>query len=301
MKNLIYLLLALPLLFTSCSNEDMATSEESVQVSFCAEIPQPMGTRASSTLSVDKVYCAVFENGVEITNLRQDIDIVESQSIIFAPRLIKGRTYDIVFWASKAGAYDVTDLTAITRTTGSAATESDFDAFTAHIDVFVSNDNQPKPIVLTRPLAQLNLGVTPEDWDGVASVSTFNMTPTNITISLTGKDTFNALTGLVTGDDKSISYNLSVSGSEFTIEEKTYKNIAMCYVLPDAQKENFDITFSINDQNGDAIRSNVAINTVPLQANYKTNVVVRLLTGTVTYNNITLQPEYNNTENKEIE
>lgn len=301
MKNLIYLLLALPLLFTSCSNEDMATSEESVQVSFCAEIPQPMGTRASSTLSVDKVYCAVFENGVEITNLRQDIDIVESQSIIFAPRLIKGRTYDIVFWASKAGAYDVTDLTAITRTTGSAATESDFDAFTAHINVFVSNDNQPKPIVLTRPLAQLNLGVTPEDWDGVASVSTFNMTPTNITISLTGKDTFNALTGLVTGDDKSISYNLSVSGSEFTIEEKTYKNIAMCYVLPDAQKENFDITFSINDQNGDAIRSNVVINAVPLQANYKTNVVVRLLTGTVTYNNITLQPEYNNTENKEIE
>ena len=75
----------------------------------------------------------------------------------------------------------------------------------------------------------------------------------------------------------------------------------MCYVLPDAQKENFDITFSINDQNGDAIRSNVAINAVPLQANYKTNVVVRLLTGTVTYNNITLQPEYNNTENKEIE
>lgn len=300
MKNLIYLLLALPLLFTSCSNEDMATSEESVQVSFCAEIPQPMATRASSTLSVDKVYCAVFENGVEITNLRQDIDIVESQSIIFAPRLIKGRTYDIVFWASKAGAYDVTDLTAITRTTGSVATESDFDAFTAHIDVFVSNDNQPKPIVLTRPLAQLNLGVTPEDWDGVASESTFNMTPTNITISLTGKDTFNALTGLATGDDKSISYNLSVSGSEFTIEEKTYKNIAMCYVLPDAQKENFDITFSINDQNGDAIRSNVAINAVPLQANYKTNVVGGLLIGTVTYN-ISLQSEYNNTENKEIE
>lgn len=300
MKNLIYLLLALPLLFTSCSNEDMATSEESVQVSFCAEIPQPMATRASSTLSVDKVYCAVFENGVEITNLRQDIDIVESQSIIFAPRLIKGRTYDIVFWASKAGAYDVTDLTAITRTTGSVATESDFDAFTAHIDVFVSNDNQPKPIVLTRPLAQLNLGVTPEDWDGVASESTFNMIPTNITISLTGKDTFNALTGLVTGDDKSISYDISVSGSEFTIEEKTYKNIAMCYVLPDAQKENFDITFSINDQNGDAIRSNVAINAVPLQANYKTNVVGGLLIGTVTYN-ISLQSEYNNTENKEIE
>ena len=292
--------MALPLCFTSCSNDDLATSEETVQVSFCAEIPQAMGTRASSTLSVDKVYCAVFENGVEITNLRQDIDIVESQSIIFAPRLIKGRTYEIVFWASKAGAYNVTDLTAITKATNNTATESDFDAFTAHIDVFVSNDNQSKPIVLTRPLAQLNLGVTPEDWDGVASVSTFNMTPTNITISLTGKDTFNALTGLATGEDKSISYNLPVSGSKFTVEEKSYKNIAMCYVLPDAQKENFDITYSIYDQNSKAIRSDVVINAVPLQANYKTNVVGGLLTGIVTYN-ITLQTEYNNTENQEIE
>ena len=292
--------MALPLCFTSCSNDDLATSEETVQVSFCAEIPQAMGTRASSTLSVDKVYCAVFENGVEITNLRQDIDIVESQSIIFAPRLIKGRTYEIVVWASKAGAYKVTDLTAITKATNNTATESDFDAFTAHIDVFVSNDNQSKPIVLTRPLAQLNLGVTPEDWDGVASVSTFNMTPTNITISLTGKDTFNALTGLATGEDKSISYNLPVSGSKFTVEEKSYKNIAMCYVLPDAQKENFDITYSIYDQNSKAIRSDVVINAVPLQANYKTNVVGGLLTGIVTYN-ITLQTEYNNTENQEIE
>ena len=300
MKKLIILLMALPLCFTSCSNDDLATSEETVQVSFCAEIPQAMGTRASSTLSVDKVYCAVFENGVEITNLRQDIDIVESQSIIFAPRLIKGRTYEIVFWASKAGAYNVTDLTAITKATNNTATESDFDAFTAHIDVFVSNDNQSKPIVLTRPLAQLNLGVTPEDWDGVASVSTFNMTPTNITISLTGKDTFNALTGLATGEDKSISYNLPVSGSKFTVEEKSYKNIAMCYVLPDAQKENFDITYSIYDQNSKAIRSDVVINAVPLQANYKTNVVGGLLTGIVTYN-ITLQTEYNNTENQEIE
>lgn len=37
-----------------------------------------------------------------------------------------------------------------------------------------------------------------------------------------------------------------------------------------------------------------------MQANYKTNVVGGLLTGVVTYN-ITLQTEYDNTENKEIE
>lgn len=300
MKNLIYLLLVLPLLFISCSNDDITISEETVQVSFCAEIPQPMGTRASSTLSVDKVYCAVFENGDEISTLRQTIDIIEGEPIVFAPRLIKGRTYDIVFWASKADAYNVTNMKAITRATNSSTNETDFDAFTSHVNVFVNNSNQPTNIELTRPLAQLNLGVTQVDWDGVASESTFNMIPTNITISLTGKNAFNALTGLATGEDMSISYNLSVSGNGFTVDEKTYKNIAMCYVLPDAQKENFDITYSIYDQNNKAIRSDVTINSVPLQANYKTNIVGGLLTGIVTYN-ISLQTEYNTTEiNKEI-
>ena len=295
MKNLFYLLLTIPFFLASCSNEDMTASEETVEVSFIAQIPQPMGTRASSTLSVDKVYCAVFENGVEITNLRQEIDVVEGQPIVFSPRLIRGRTFDIVFWASKAGAYDVTNMTAIVRAAGSTA-EQDFDAFTAHTQVRVNN-NQSTPIVLTRPLAQLNMGVTSEDWNAVTN--TFGVTPTTISISLTGKDTFNALTGWGTGEDKPISYNLSVSGNEFTVDGKTYKNIAMCYVLTDAQI--CDIKFSINDQNSDAIRSDAEIYAIPLQANYKTNVVGGLLTGVVTYT-ISMETGYNDTENnKEID
>jgi hypothetical protein len=290
MKNLFYLLLTIPFFLASCSNEDMTASEETVEVSFIAQIPQPMGTRASSTLSVDKVYCAVFENGVEITNLRQEIDVVEGQHIVFSPRLIRGRIYDIVFWASKAGAYDMRNMTAIVRAAGSTA-EKDFDAFTAHTQVLVNN-NQSTPIELTRPLAQLNMGVTTEDWNAVTN--TFGVTPTTISISLTGKDTFNALTGWATGEDKPISYNLSVSGNEFTVDGKTYKNIAMCYVLTDAQI--CDIKFSINDQNSDAIRSDAEIYAIPLQANYKTNVVGGLLTGVVTYT-ISMETGYNDTEN----
>lgn len=291
MKNLFYLLLTIPFFLAACSNEDLTASEETVEVSFIAQIPQPMGTRASSTLSVDKVYCAVFENGVEIKNLRQEIDVVEGQPIVFSPRLIRGRTFDIVFWASKAGAYNVRNMTAIVR--AGSTNEQDLDAFTAHTQVRVNN-NQSTPIVLTRPLAQLNMGVTSEDWNAVTN--TFGATPTNISISLTGKDTFNALTGGATGEDKPISYDLSVSGSEFTVDGKTYKNIAMCYVLTDANKENFDIKFSINDQNSDAIRSDAEIYAIPLQANYKTNVVGGLLTGVVTYT-ISMETGYDNTEN----
>lgn len=280
MKKLIYLLLTMPLLFTSCSNEEVAVGEETVQVSFRAEIPYTIATRASSELSVDRVWCAVFEKGVEISALREEITIVEGQSIVFAPRLIKDRTYNIVFWASKAGSYNVTDMTAITRNSGVA--EKDFDAFTGNTQITVSG-NESNEITLQRPIAQLNMSVTEEDWNGVASTSTFNMTPTTIKITMSGKSTFNALQGSATGNDETITYNLSVSGTNLSVGENTYKSIAMCYILSESTKETKSITYSIYDQSENAIRENVRIDYVPLQRNYKTNIVGGLLTGTVSY------------------
>ena len=292
MKKLLMMLMALPMLMMSC-NDEMALSEETVEVCFEAEIPALIGTRASDGLAVNKLVCAVFEkNGPEIKGHRETINVTSASGITYSPRLVKGRTYKVVFWAMRDDKYNVTDMTRITRS--GSANEAEYDAFTATVETNVDNSTSVR-VTLIRPLAQLNMGVTPEDWDGVASELTFNMIPSNITISLTGKDTFNALTGLATGEDKSISYNLPVSGSEFTVDEKIYKNIAMCYVLPDAQKENFDITYSIYDQNSKAIRSDVEINAVPLQANYKTNVVGGLLTGTVTYN-VSIQQDFSTDE-----
>ena len=89
MKRLIYLLLAMPLFFTSCSKDEEMVSEESVQVSFSTELPKRIGTRASTTdLNVNKVVCAVFEDGEEIGTLREVITIQEGEDIVFAPRLI---------------------------------------------------------------------------------------------------------------------------------------------------------------------------------------------------------------------
>lgn len=301
MRKLIYLLMTMPLFITSCSNDDMAVSEEIVEVNFCAELPKRMGTRATSTLSVDKVYCAVFENGVEITTLREDIDIVEGEPIVFSPRLIKGRTYDVVFWASKEGSYNVDNMTSITRSSNSTAPETDFDAFTATKEITVTG-NYADEITLKRPIAQLNMGVTEEDWNGVANSNTFGLTPTTIEITIEGKDTFNALQGVATGSDKSITYQLEVSGSEFICKEKTYKSIAMCYVLAESEKQSINLTYSVYDQDAKAIREDVSISYVPLQRNYKTNVVGGLLTGEITYN-ISFDNEFitDDEYNKEIE
>ena len=273
-------------------------NEESVQVSFSTELPKRIGTRAGTTdLNVNKVVCAVFEDGEEIITLREVITIQEGEDIVFAPRLIKGRTYDVVFWAMKDNNYDVADMTAITRISGTTATENDFDAFTESVEIEVSG-SKSETVTLKRPLAQLNLGVTSEDWNAVASVETFGMTPTKMVIKLTGKDTFNALAGAITGEEKELTYTLDVSGEDLVAGENTYKSIAMCYIYPDAGQENIDITYTIYDQDDNVIREDVTIQNIPLENNYRTNVVGGLLTGTITYT-ITFEKDFNTTENNE--
>lgn len=296
MKKLIYLLLAMPLLFASCSKDEKMASEETVQVSFSTELPKRIGTRAGTTdLNVNKVVCAVFEDGEEISTLREVITIQEGEDIVFAPRLIKGRTYDVVFWAMKDKNYNVNDMTAITRASETTAAESDFDAFTESVEVEVTG-SKSETVTLKRPLAQLNLGVTLDDWNAVASEETFGMKPTKMIITLTGKDTFNALTGATTGEDKEVTYTLDVSGEDLVAGDETYKSIAMCYVYPDAGQENIDITYTIYDQDNDVIREDVTIQNIPLENNYRTNVVGGLLTGTITYT-ITFEKDFNTTEN----
>ncbi len=290
--------MAMPLIFASCSKDEEMASKETIQVSFSTELPKRIGTRAGTTdLNVNKVVCAVFENGAEISTLREVIDIQDGEDIVFAPRLIKGRTYNVVFWAMKDDNYDVDDMTAITRASGATAAESDFDAFTENVEVEVTG-SKSETVTLKRPLAQLNLGVTSDDWNAVASDETFGMTPTKMVITMTGKNTFNALSGTAIGEDTEVTYTLDVSGEDLVAGDETYKSIAMCYVYPDAGQENIDIMYTIYDQNNEVIRENVTIQNIPLENNYRTNVVGGLLTGTITYT-ITFEKDFNTTENNE--
>ena len=290
--------MAMPLIFASCSKDEEMASKETIQVSFSTELPKRIGTRAGTTdLNVNKVVCAVFENGAEISTLREVIDIQDGEDIVFAPRLIKGRTYNVVFWAMKDDNYDVDDMTAITRASGATAAESEFDAFTENVEVEVTG-SKSETVTLKRPLAQLNLGVTSDDWNAVASDETFGMTPTKMVITMTGKNTFNALSGTAIGEDTEVTYTLDVSGEDLVAGDETYKSIAMCYVYPDAGQENIDIMYTIYDQNNEVIRENVTIQNIPLENNYRTNVVGGLLTGTITYT-ITFEKDFNTTENNE--
>jgi hypothetical protein len=279
MKKQFILLLTAVALLVSCSNDNTNFEGETVQVSFCAEIPQAMGTRAAGDLTVNKLVCAVFdEDNKEIATLRDIIDIIDGQDPVFSPRLIKGNSYKIAFWAMKEGCYNVDDMKNISRISGE--NEADYDAFTYATEIVVLNSEQ-KAVTLARPFALLNAGISIEDWNAVTN--TFGLTPTTTVVKYSGKKYFNALSGkpVETGEEE-ISYEMPVGGT-VTVEGTTYKSIASCYILPDQAKDLKSILFTIKDQEGNAIRSNVEIPSVTLQSNYKTNIVGSILTGTVSY------------------
>lgn len=278
MKKLLYILLAIPLLITSCSDGDLTVGEQTVEVSFCAKFSQSLRTRATAA---NKVYCAVFENGEEICDLRTVVDVVADQPIVFAPRLIQNRSYTVAFWASKDGAYDVGSFKAITRIAGQ--NECDYDAFTATTEITVDGTTASRNITLKRPFAQLNIGVTEQDWNAVTT--TYSKVPTTAKIKLCAKTSFNAYAGAALETYEEITYTLPISGAIFSVESEDYKSIASCYVLMNeteqSYKENFDIALSIYDGATPALAicEDLQIPDIPLQANYKTNIIGDIMTG----------------------
>ena len=295
MKKLLMMLIALPMLMMSC-NDEMALSEETVEVSITAELEGVANTRANgeSTLSVNNVVCAVFdENDKEIIGLRRTI--TDMSQLTYSPRLIKGHTYQVVFWAMREDNYDVTNMTCITRSATGSADEADYDAFTATSEVTVVNA-EPQRVSLTRPLAQLNIGITEEDWRTASDI--FGQTPKTCTISYNAKDAFNALTGVAVGDTEVVR-RVAASDNDLTVGGVAYKHLGSCYVLmAEDNQTTLNLTLSVLDQSAQSIRENVLIPNVPFQRNYKTNLVGGLLTGTVTYN-VSIERDFSNNENNE--
>ena len=209
----------------------------------------------------------------------ETIAITDPADIHFSPRLIKGRTYDVVFWAMKEGSYNVDNLSQIYRVEGKP--EVDYDAFTATTKITVES-SETIAVTLTRPLAQLNIGVTVDDWNAVVALG---QTPASTSISYESYDAFNALTGGLTRNYGSITRTAPASGT-FDVGSTTYKSLGSVYVFVDGttEKRLSDIEFTIKDGSGNVIRSDVQIVNVPIQRNYKTNIVGGLLTGTITYN-----------------
>jgi hypothetical protein len=307
------------LLATSCSNDelDVVQSGNEAQVTFSLAAEGGIATRAiSDGESADLLYYAIFDaDGKLITTINGSTDGLLKKENAFPSgskkdevtvTLAKGQEYTAVFWAQDASC----DAYTVTAETDGLKIAVDYegnnndetrDAF-FKAETFKVTGNAKIDVELKRPFAQINVGVTEEDWDA-AEASGITIAQSSVVIK-NAATSLNLLDGTVSGETE-VSYSLANIPSNPTIlkvdtdgngVKEEYKWLSMSYILPSAaptgyEKAALENVAFVFASNGEPIEFNQGLNNVPIQRNWRTNIVGKILTGDIQFN-ITIDPVY---------
>ncbi len=300
------------LLATSCSKEDLNTvqSGSEAQVTFALGLQGGIGTKTraiSDGLSAKKLVYAVYNaNGGLISTIAgadangqivNESAFSEGLTDNVTITLAKGQTYTVVFWAQNKDckAYTTTDLKNVKVSyDGGMNNDESRDAF-FRAETFTVSGNKEIDVTLKRPFAQINVGVTNADWE--AAVASGVTIKTSKVVIKNAATTINLLDGTVSGETKVI-YDFATipagfeSAENLTVGSNTYKYLSMSYILTGADKSVLeDLQFTFKPESGNEIVFDEGLGNVPVQRNWRTNIIGTLLTGNITFN-ITIDPIY---------
>ncbi len=297
-KVTIFGMFAALMLANSCSEDNNVPQADSnlAQVTFKVSADNALTRTISDGTTVDQLVYRVFDkNGNAIATLplvtEPAADLSSGHTVTLT--LAKGQTYKVAFWAQKAGnsAYSVNDNMQVTVNYAGANNDESRDAFFNAVDITVKND-VAETVELKRPFAQLNVGSTSADWDA-AVASGVTVAESKVTVKQAAT-TLNVLDGKVSGSaDVNFTY-ASLPGENLMVDadgdgnKEAYKYLSMCYVLPNdatdgTQKTLVSAEFTFKAASGDEIVVKDGLQNLPLQRNYRTNIVGNILSGTTTF------------------
>ena len=261
----------------------------------------------------------VLQNVVGSDNNSQFVDteafdggLTETVSVTLA----KGQTYQVAFWAQNpsCSAYTTTDLTNVGVTYQNATNNNDVrDAFFKTVEFTVSG-NQTIDVELKRPFAQINVGVYKTDWEAAVK-SGIEIEKSSVVIK-DAATSINLLTGEV-GDettDVEVSYlsntipnedlKVDLNGDkDYDDENEVYKWLSMSYILVADRNSDTDnngvlgddratlesLQYTFSPKSGNDITFGDGLNSVPVERNWRTNILGQILTGNIEFN-ITINP-----------
>ena len=299
MKKTVFILFAAALAFAGCNKSVEEGAGETVSASF--QISTEMTTKAtldgdgqgvkvnrfimevwhvtgSGASQVSELYTRQVKYGNQIT---AGTNISNPAKTNFTVSLVKGQDYDLLFWADKGddqGAdvyYNTSDLHNVVL---GAYTGNDDrrDAFSQCVTLINVTSDPSTSVQLERPFAQLNI-ITQDIDDIEANSGTVKVVPDAISVAFTAPTVFNVKTQEASA---SAAFTSNVAPYYSTVGSQTeHYTLSMDYIL--ASKDQQDI----KDVTLTAIKTSDVLNTqtfsnIPLQRNYRTNILGNLLTTT---------------------
>ena len=240
----------------------------------------------------DLTYIQPATEGASLKTPSQSLTL-NGLKATYSTRLVTGQTYTFVFWAQADNApytYD-TDAKTITVDYASAAgNDESRDAFYNVLPNVKIEGAYTASVQLSRPFAQLNFGVTSEDY---AAAKAAGLEVTDAKVKLTNAATsLNLLDGTVSGVEDVTFAATALPTETLSAAGATYKYVAMDYVLVGkAAKTLSDVTLTLTATGTQSTTPEFTYSNVPLQANYRTNIVGNLFTSPAEVN-ITVDPAF---------
>ena len=301
------------LLATSCSNDEaLNLSEKETLVTLSLGLENSINTRAiSDGTGVNKLIYAIFDS--------KGNRVVESGgSAEFTPEktfaLLKGEEYTAVFWAQNkdCNAYSISEdyKTITVNYTGALNNDESRDAF-FRAETFTATEGTNIHVVLKRPFAQVNLGITVAEWENAKNLG-FEVTSSSVEISQAAT-TLNLMDGSVGGAaDITFASNTITANETLKVdincdgETEEYKYLSMCYFLANsavngAKQTTLDgLKFTLTNGTKSVVLQDGLAN-APVQRNYRTNIVGHgggsILTSDIDVN-VSLDPLYDGEHNQ---
>lgn len=295
----------------ACQKENLgevAPDGREAEVKLTLTSPQ-IGTKSyADGQTVNKVFVHVYQQGAD-GNLKYIAPATAGESATpsqvvdmrggaakYSTRLVTGQKYTFVFWAECLGSaaspytYDPETKTVTVNYAGVAGNDETRDAFCNVLKDVEITGAYSSDVKLYRPFAQLNFGVTSEDY---AAAKAAGLEVTAAKVKLTNAATsLNLLDGTVSGAADVTFAAAALPTETLSAAGATYKYVAMDYVLVGkAAKTLSDVTLTLTATGTQSTIPEYRWSNVPLQGNYRTNIVGNLFTSPAEVN-ITVDPAF---------
>lgn len=305
MKKLIYIVGVLLFAFTACQKDEAKGGHgEEYLARFSVQVPEDVQTKAVAQAAlVDIVYYEAWTEDFK-TLLFVGSGVVNERVAEIEVALVKDQTYQFIFWAQNENAaspYSWADLKKVNVDYSKFTVNNKdcYDAFYAVAEIVA--DGEDKVVRLYRPFAQLNFGASTLNADS----GEFAITANTVTVSKHAK-AFDTIKGTaVEYVDAPVTFTASTGGlvqsetqddKDLKVGDGAYYWVAMNYLLvPAEQSTTVTVDATFTTQIGTVKHK---ILNVPINKNYRTNIVGDLFTSTAQLNIVVEESFLTPDENK---